>query len=204
MEEKVWFDSDGLKLCGVLNTPEGLKPEERRPAIINLHGFGTSKDAQSMRWPGRALTDWGYVTLRFDFRGLNESEGERGRVICLEQVEDTKAALLFLAGRPEATFYHTRCWARVVTAAFSPLEDVSTLLEIDGQTHALPLFRWRRLRGLLTTTHTSFPFLYGGPIPATPRAWQIVLAELPACSSSLVINANPFATEGAGADADSV
>lgn len=101
MEEKVWFKSDGLKLCGVLNTPPGLKPGERRPAFINLHGFGTSKDAKSMLWPGRTLADWGYVTLRFDFRGLNESEGERGRVICLEQVEDVKNAVSFMRSLPQ-------------------------------------------------------------------------------------------------------
>jgi uncharacterized protein len=37
------------------------------------------------------------VALRFDMRGCGESEGERGRVICLEQVEDTRSALEFLS-----------------------------------------------------------------------------------------------------------
>lgn len=48
------------------------------------------------------LSDFGYVALRLDFRGCGESEGSRGRVICLEQVADTQNALTFLAGRPEA------------------------------------------------------------------------------------------------------
>ena len=34
-------------------------------------------------------------------RGCGNSGGARGRVICLAQVEDTKAAVTFLAGRPE-------------------------------------------------------------------------------------------------------
>src|SRR5215813_6850042 len=34
-------------------------------------------------------------------RGCGQSEGVRGRVICLEQVEDTQSALSFLATRPE-------------------------------------------------------------------------------------------------------
>jgi pimeloyl-ACP methyl ester carboxylesterase len=40
------------------------------------------------------------VTLRFDMRGCGQSEGEKGRVICLEQVEDTRNALTFLARQP--------------------------------------------------------------------------------------------------------
>ena len=38
--------------------------------------------------------------LRFDMRGCGASEGERGRVICLEQVEDTRNALTWLAQQP--------------------------------------------------------------------------------------------------------
>jgi len=45
----------------------------------------------------RMFTSLGYVALRFDMRGCGESEGERGRVICLEQVDDTKSACDFLA-----------------------------------------------------------------------------------------------------------
>jgi pimeloyl-ACP methyl ester carboxylesterase len=40
------------------------------------------------------------VVLRFDMRGCGDSEGEFGRVICLEQVEDTRSALTFLARHP--------------------------------------------------------------------------------------------------------
>ena len=46
------------------------------------------------------LSEFGYVTLRFDMRGCGKSEGEFGRVICLEQVEDLGNALAFLAKHP--------------------------------------------------------------------------------------------------------
>ena len=34
-------------------------------------------------------------------RGCGESEGERGRVICLDQVSDTRSALTFLSQHPQ-------------------------------------------------------------------------------------------------------
>jgi hypothetical protein len=46
------------------------------------------------------LGELGYVTLRFDMRGCGKSEGEFGRVICLEQVEDLRNALTFLTRYP--------------------------------------------------------------------------------------------------------
>lgn len=42
------------------------------------------------------LNALGYAILRFDFRGCGESEGEHGRLICLEQVSDTRHALSML------------------------------------------------------------------------------------------------------------
>ena len=50
--------------------------------------------------PTKVLSELGYVVLRFDMRGCGDSEGEFGRVICLEQVEDTSSALSFLAKHP--------------------------------------------------------------------------------------------------------
>ena len=97
-EEKVTFQSDGLRLSGIVRVPEGLKPGERRPAFLVLHGFGSNKSSHNVTLPCDLFDKLGYATLRFDMRGCGESEGERGRLICLEQVEDTKNALTFLSG----------------------------------------------------------------------------------------------------------
>jgi pimeloyl-ACP methyl ester carboxylesterase len=101
MEEKVYFQSDGLKLAGIIDKPSDLKAGERRPAFIVLHGFGGNKDGHGQVVVAKLFTQWGYVTLRIDFRGCGASEGERGRIICLDQVADTRNALSFLARRPE-------------------------------------------------------------------------------------------------------
>ncbi|MBT8208684.1 MAG: lysophospholipase, partial [Acidimicrobiia bacterium] len=58
-------------------------------------------DATNVRGPVKMLNDWGYAAFRFDMRGCGESDGEFGRVICLEQVDDTRAAIDFLQERPE-------------------------------------------------------------------------------------------------------
>jgi pimeloyl-ACP methyl ester carboxylesterase len=99
-QETVTFSSSGRKLAGVLGLPAGLNASEKRAAFLLLHGFGSNKDSPTMTGPAKVLNDLGYVTLRFDMRGCGESEGERGRVICLEQVEDTRNALTFLAAHP--------------------------------------------------------------------------------------------------------
>jgi len=65
-----------------------------------LHGFGSNKNSSNVLQPSKVLNDLGYVTLAFDMRGCGESEGEFGRVICLEQVEDTRSAVTFLAKHP--------------------------------------------------------------------------------------------------------
>ena len=99
-EHAVTFPSAGLKLSGVVHVPSGMRPGERRAAFIVLHGFGSNKTSSNTMQPTKVLGELGYVVLRFDMRGCGESEGEFGRVICLEQVEDTRSALTFLAGHP--------------------------------------------------------------------------------------------------------
>lgn len=61
-----------------------------------MHGFGSNKDGGFAKAAATLLTGLGYVVMRFDFRGCGESEGPRGRVICMEQVEDTSSAISFL------------------------------------------------------------------------------------------------------------
>ena len=101
MEERVVISSDGLKLAGIVRMPEGMKAGERRPAFLVLHGFGSNKDAGNVTAPCDLLDRLGYITLRFDMRGCGDSEGEPGRLICLEQVADTRSALRFMATRAD-------------------------------------------------------------------------------------------------------
>ena len=99
-EQVVGFQSAGLRLHGVVGVPDGLQPPERRAAFLVLHGFGSNRDSPTAIAPSKVLGEFGYVTLRFDMRGCGKSEGEFGRVICLEQVEDTGSALDFLSHHP--------------------------------------------------------------------------------------------------------
>ena len=88
--EKISFHSDGLKIAGLLDMPNDYRAGERRPAFIVLHGFGGNKDGQGQTVVAQQLARWGYVSLRIDFRGCGDSEGEHGRIICLDQVADTQ------------------------------------------------------------------------------------------------------------------
>jgi pimeloyl-ACP methyl ester carboxylesterase len=100
LQDHVTLPSDGLKLSGIVHVPDALAPGERRPAIIMMHGFGANKNG-GPEWVCKQFEAWGYVALRFDYRGCGESEGERGRVIPLEEVSDARNAVTYLAGRPE-------------------------------------------------------------------------------------------------------
>jgi dipeptidyl aminopeptidase/acylaminoacyl peptidase len=96
-EQRVQWKSADLRLSGVVEFPANMQRGERRPAFLVLHGFGSNKHSALVRAVTRIFTSLGYVALRFDMRGCGESEGERGRVICLEQVADTSSAVEFLS-----------------------------------------------------------------------------------------------------------
>src|SRR5215813_4077576 len=99
-EETVTIPSAGLRLAGTVRVPSGVRPGERRSAFMVLHGFGSNHGSSNVLQPSKVLGEMGYVTLGFDMRGCGKSEGERGNLICLEQVEDTRNALTFLAKHP--------------------------------------------------------------------------------------------------------
>ena len=101
MEIAVQFESGGFTLAGLLHVPHDLPAGHKRAAVVVLHGFGSNKDGGISMAASQLFASLGYITLRFDMRGCGQSQGPRGRVICLEQVADTKAALDFLQSRPE-------------------------------------------------------------------------------------------------------
>lgn len=101
MQEKLTFESDGLKIAGVLHIPDSYEAGQKLPAFVVLHGFVGSKDESHAEIQATLLEEMGYATFRFDFRCCGESEGERGQVRCFDQVADTKNAFSFIAKRPE-------------------------------------------------------------------------------------------------------
>ena len=110
----------------------------------------------------------------------------------------------FVAAHPEGTIFHTRTWARVVLAAFPGLRDASLVVSGDGTLCVLPLFTWSRAGGLFRTLHSSFPFAYGGLVPARddggadPAFRVLPRLRRPLCSWR--VTGNPFVgTSGAKA-----
>ncbi|HEU5274134.1 MAG TPA: alpha/beta fold hydrolase [Xanthobacteraceae bacterium] len=99
-EQKVSFQSKGLAIAGTVRVPTVVAARERRPAFMVLHGFGSNMNSTNVLEPCAMLEKLGYVTLRFDMPGCGESEGEKGRLICLDQVQATSDALTFLAKHP--------------------------------------------------------------------------------------------------------
>jgi uncharacterized protein len=99
MEQQVTFYSQGTRLVGHLHLPGDLAEGERRPGVVLCHGFNA---VQTVAIPPIAehLAAAGYAVLRFDYRGIGQSDGPRGRVLPEEHIEDIRAALSFMQTQP--------------------------------------------------------------------------------------------------------
>lgn len=117
--EPITIWSDGTRLAGDLWKPEGLAAEEKRPAILLVHGWGGLKSHLNQAYAPR-FSELGYVVLTFDYRGWGESDGKLVRtgakpqgdlteyvlrveeireiVDPLDQLEDIRAAYYYLLG----------------------------------------------------------------------------------------------------------
>lgn len=73
--EPITIWSDGVRLAGDLWKPDGLKPDEARPALLMVHGWGGEKAHLNQAYAPR-FADMGYVVLTFDYRGWGDSDGK--------------------------------------------------------------------------------------------------------------------------------
>lgn len=97
---KVWFPAeDGSRLCGYFTGPLCPSVGEKYPAVLMLSGWrGDKHGARSVRLAEK-LALAGIASLRFDFRGHGESEGDIRRASVKTELEDVQAARWFLARR---------------------------------------------------------------------------------------------------------
>ena len=93
-EEKVWFEnSKGKKICGLMCI------QDNAPAILMVHGVMPRTDKHEFGEFDKIapkLHEAGYSTLRFDFNGHGETEGDHVDVSIENYKDDMKSALDFL------------------------------------------------------------------------------------------------------------
>lgn len=80
--------SDGQTLSAQIELPAA----EPTAWAVFAHCFTCSKDSRAARFIGEALAERGIATLRFDFTGLGESEGELGATTFSHNIDDIVAA----------------------------------------------------------------------------------------------------------------
>jgi fermentation-respiration switch protein FrsA (DUF1100 family) len=96
----VTFSSRGLALSGWLFLPDGPSPLGGRPAVALAHGLSCVKEQGLEHVAGRFAAA-GLAALAFDFRTFGASAGEpRGQAFPLEQAEDYRSAIGWLAAQP--------------------------------------------------------------------------------------------------------
>ena len=75
------YNSDGLRVNGLLTVPTGQKPAKGWPAIVFIHGYIPPAQYQTLERYGDYvdyLARNGFVVFKIDLRGHGQSEGEPG------------------------------------------------------------------------------------------------------------------------------
>lgn len=108
---------NGQRLSGRLELPVGPP----RAVALLAHCFTCSKDSPAAARIARALAESGLATLRFDFTGLGNSQGDFANTNFSSNVEDLVAAAEALAtegpGAPSILIGHSLGGAAVIAAA---------------------------------------------------------------------------------------
>ena len=94
--EKIYFNSEGLKLAGYLHLPRIA--EKNYPVVILCHGATGCKDSRILESIAKSLSNNNIAAFRLDIRGHGESEGEFSLKGWLE---DINSAILYLTRRAE-------------------------------------------------------------------------------------------------------
>jgi dipeptidyl aminopeptidase/acylaminoacyl peptidase len=115
----VKFYSEGVRLEGDLYLPSDLKAGERRPGIVLCHGF-TGLRALILGDYAKVFVDAGFVAFTFDYRGFGGSEGEKWRLIPLEQIDDIRNALSFFEAQPQVDPERIGLWGTSFGGANAP------------------------------------------------------------------------------------
>ncbi len=94
--EKISFESEGQKISGILHFPVEKNP----PCVIASHGLLSGKNSEKYIALGEQISKEGIAMLRFDFRGIGESEGREEDNTISKKVADLNAGIDFIRSYP--------------------------------------------------------------------------------------------------------
>ncbi len=134
--ESVPFEGPRGRLSGRLHRPPG----PIRGVAVFAHCFSCGKDLHAAGWLTDALADEGFATLRFDFAGLGQSEGDFAETTLATNVDDLLAAARWLDSEglaPTLLVGHSLGGAAVLLAApsLSSVQAVATVGAPADPTH---------------------------------------------------------------------
>jgi alpha/beta superfamily hydrolase len=100
-EEKVLIPCDGLTLKGLLSVQEAL-PVRGGVVLCHPHPlYGGAMDNPVVTAAAEAAVEEGFQTLRFNFRGVGESEGTHADGV--GEKDDVRAAIEFLSSKVDGS-----------------------------------------------------------------------------------------------------
>lgn len=194
-------DKSGPLLEGMLHVPEGPGPF---PGAVVCHPhpeYGGSMDVPLVAAIAKGLARAGWVALRFNFRGVGQSQGtyDEGR----GEVEDVEAAAAYL-GAQSATKGQPLALVGYSFGAWVALEAAHRLSPAAVAAVALPL--WRMPEGWLTDLPVPKLFIAGDRDTLCPvaelKAWA---ARLPGATElAILTRADHYLAGRAGQVADAV
>lgn len=92
MQKPVKYYNKKLAVMGTLHLPEG---KENFPGVVLFHGFTSNKAGTNrLFWKiSKKLEESGVASIRFDFRGNGESEGDSSSFTIKDYVSDAKKVI---------------------------------------------------------------------------------------------------------------
>ena len=93
--ERVTIDGDHGKLQAIVQKP-ALQPGQQCPMVILCHGFSGRKEGALFELISDTLQAHGIASIRFDFNGHGESEGDFKDMTVPNEIEDAKKVVEYV------------------------------------------------------------------------------------------------------------
>jgi dipeptidyl aminopeptidase/acylaminoacyl peptidase len=171
----VSYQSDGLKIYALLTVPNGEPPATGWPAIVFNHGYIPPDQYRTtqryVNYVGR-LAESGYIVLRSDYRGHDQSEGEAsGAYGSPGYVVDVLNAVAAVRRWPEADPERIGMWGHSMGGYITLRSMVITDTIKAGVIWAGVVAPYPNLFMRPTATPGATPEASGTPFPGT-RGWR--------------------------------